>query len=128
VKRELHRQVNASVEASGPHDFAVRLRAFVSRITSVHRSPRPTFVTIAKRPSLIGHGMAGILPLILATDQLRHLRPINATGKSGVTAEIVSSAEQLLAYSLLRHCDERSNPPSCPRIAVRKNGVASARL
>jgi hypothetical protein len=46
------RQLDASVEASEPHDFAVRsLHAFVWHMTSVRRIPRPTFVTIAKRPS-----------------------------------------------------------------------------
>ena len=45
------RQLNISVEMSGPHDFAVRLaRDRLSR-QSVHRIPHPTFVTIAKRPS-----------------------------------------------------------------------------
>jgi hypothetical protein len=41
--------------------------------------------------------MGEILPVILASDQARRLRPINTTGKSGATAEIVSSDEQLLA-------------------------------
>jgi hypothetical protein len=44
-------RLDASVAASGPHDFAVRFSsAFVSRAKSVHRIPRSTFVTIAKRP------------------------------------------------------------------------------
>jgi hypothetical protein len=59
------RELNASVEASGPHDFAVRFRnAFVFRTESVHRIPRPTFVTIAKRPSVQGRGTAGFMDLI----------------------------------------------------------------
>jgi len=41
----------ASVEASGPRDFAVRVTSFVFRHGRVHRIPRLTFVTIAKRPS-----------------------------------------------------------------------------
>jgi len=46
------RQLDASVGASGPHDFAVRLtRRSSTRRRSVHRIPRPTSVTIAKRPS-----------------------------------------------------------------------------
>ena len=48
----LFRRFDASVEASEPHDFAVRLTTrFVSRIESVHRIPCPTSVTIAIRPS-----------------------------------------------------------------------------
>jgi hypothetical protein len=67
------RQLDTSVEASGPHDFAVRTRLrksrttgsvasrrsfseagsapFVSRHCRVHRIPCPTSVTIAIRPS-----------------------------------------------------------------------------
>jgi hypothetical protein len=52
-----HRQLDASVEASGPHDFAVRFpRASSWRAENVHRSPHLTFVTIAKRPSWRGAG------------------------------------------------------------------------
>jgi hypothetical protein len=41
---------------SGPHDFAVRVEIVRRRgkraaTQHVHRIPRPTFVTIAKRPS-----------------------------------------------------------------------------
>lgn len=50
-------RLDASVAASGPHDFAVCRWCFVRRkvlapdTTCIHRIPRPTFVTIAKRPS-----------------------------------------------------------------------------
>jgi hypothetical protein len=33
--------LNASVEASGPHDFAVRISAIRQRHISVHRIPSP---------------------------------------------------------------------------------------
>jgi hypothetical protein len=57
-------QLDASVEASGPHDFAVRLMApLVLLRQSVHRIPLPTSVTIAKRPSS-GGGTAGDIWLI----------------------------------------------------------------
>ena len=46
-----HRQLDASVGASGPHDFAVRVSAVRQRAARVHRIPPPTSVTIAKRPS-----------------------------------------------------------------------------
>jgi hypothetical protein len=49
--REHCRQLDASVEASGPHGFAVRLKRVRLPRRIVHRIPRPTFVTIAKRPS-----------------------------------------------------------------------------
>jgi hypothetical protein len=39
-KRSCLRQLDASVEASGPHDFAVRIHVlFVSSTISVHRIP-----------------------------------------------------------------------------------------
>src|SRR5258705_8671779 len=45
------RRLDASVEASEPHDFAVRFSAIRKRRRRVHRIPRSTSVTIAKRPS-----------------------------------------------------------------------------
>jgi hypothetical protein len=52
-------ELDASVEASGPHDFAVRIR----RSRQQHRQrpphPAPRFVTIASRPSCrVGTGRA----------------------------------------------------------------------
>ena len=44
-------KLDAGVEASGPHDFAVRVRAVRPQRARVHRIPCPTSVTIAKRPS-----------------------------------------------------------------------------
>jgi hypothetical protein len=46
------RQLDASVGASEPHDFAVRVSALVRSTNRVHRIPLPTSVTIASRPSL----------------------------------------------------------------------------
>ena len=85
--RKHRRQLDASVGASGPHDFAVRGRPRKSRSAGlvpvppklqrrrisaarlatprVHRIPRPTFVTIAKRPS-DGRGTAALIDLIWA--------------------------------------------------------------
>jgi hypothetical protein len=45
------RRLDASVEASGPHDFAVRVGAVRHGHFHVHRIPHPTSVTTAKRPS-----------------------------------------------------------------------------
>jgi hypothetical protein len=71
-------RLDAGVEASGPHDFAVRFARVRLHRQSVHRIPRPTPVTIAKRPSC-GRGTLRILPVIWARDQLRQ---IGTTGKS----------------------------------------------
>ena len=51
AKQNDFRQLDASVGASGPHVFAVRLSAVRQRHRHVHRIPHPTFVTTAKRPS-----------------------------------------------------------------------------
>jgi hypothetical protein len=51
-RRKNFRRLDAGVEASGPHDFAVRKKsALVLSAACVHRIPRLTSVTIAKRPS-----------------------------------------------------------------------------
>jgi hypothetical protein len=60
----LFHQLDASVGASGPHDFAVReVSALVSSATRVHRIPCLTFVTIAKRP-FVWAGMARDMQVI----------------------------------------------------------------
>src|ERR1700737_2886185 len=66
--RNSFRKLDASVGASGPHDFAVRFGVTRQRHRRVHRIPHPTSVTIAKRPSC-GCRMAGMLLLIWGQDQ-----------------------------------------------------------
>ena len=64
-RRDVFRRLDAGIEASGPHDFAVRaLHRSSSQAARVHRIPRPTSVTIAKRPSVEGHGTARFMDLI----------------------------------------------------------------
>jgi hypothetical protein len=66
-----HRQRNAqalspldiSVGMSGPHDFAVHELALSSKHQSRPPHPVPTFMTIAKRPS-VWHGTAIDMPVI----------------------------------------------------------------
>jgi hypothetical protein len=48
---DISAKLDISVGMSGPHDFAVRVASLVLRRSHVHRIPRPTSVTIAKRPS-----------------------------------------------------------------------------
>jgi len=43
-------KLDASIGASGPHDFAVRFSAVRQKHCGVHRIPRPTFVTMANAP------------------------------------------------------------------------------
>jgi hypothetical protein len=56
--RKHHRQLDLSVERSGPHDFAVRCIVTRQLTTTRPSHPAPQIVTIAKRPSFIGRGMA----------------------------------------------------------------------
>ena len=102
-----HRQVDASVEASGPHDLAVRLTRVRLCAPKASTASPPNVRDDRETPLLIGHGMAGILPVIWEGDQSRDLRRIGTTGRSGVRAEIVSSEEQLLGH----HPTPVSSPP-----------------
>ena len=52
VTRGCLRELDASVGASGPHDFAVRLRRLRQERHSASTASRPAFVTIARRPSI----------------------------------------------------------------------------
>jgi hypothetical protein len=82
----LSAKLDAGVEASGPHDFAVReISALVSRAFRVHRIPRSAFVTIAKRPfqrrrdgggciADLGKGRSGIF-LQMGLDDPNHVDP-----------------------------------------------------
>jgi hypothetical protein len=51
-RRKYFRQLDASVGASEPHDFAVRLTCCSSKAPSASIASRPAFVTIASRPSV----------------------------------------------------------------------------
>src|SRR5450432_4629530 len=57
------RQLDTGVRVSGPHDFAVREWRFRLSTIRVHRIPRPTFVTIAKRPFVLGGDGSGYRPV-----------------------------------------------------------------
>jgi hypothetical protein len=50
-RRNLFRQLDASVGASGPHGFAVREKRRSLSAPSASTASRPAFVTIASRPS-----------------------------------------------------------------------------
>jgi hypothetical protein len=51
VAREIVRELDPSVEGTGPHGLTVRDAPHVLRHDRVHRIPRQRIVTIAKRPS-----------------------------------------------------------------------------
>jgi hypothetical protein len=60
--RSFLRELDASVEASGPHDFAVRSCTIRQRRYQRPPHPAPTSVTIAKRPS-VGRDVHGYRPI-----------------------------------------------------------------
>jgi hypothetical protein len=73
-------KLDASVEASGPHDFAVReLSAFVNALLASTAS-RPTSVTIAKRP-LWRSGMAEVVRMIWAKNEAEYFCKQDWTGQ-----------------------------------------------
>jgi hypothetical protein len=91
--RQHHRPVDASIGASGPHDFAVRFKRPSSESAEASTASRPTFVTMANVP--LSGETGAILPVICGSDQSRDLRRINTTGKSRKAGESESSAKQL---------------------------------
>src|SRR5205814_8299346 len=65
-QRNYFRQLDAGVEASGPHDFAVRVQHVSSSMLPRPPHPVPTSVTIAKRP-FVWDGMGELLKMLLPT-------------------------------------------------------------
>ena len=73
-------KLDASVEASGPHDFAVRKKsAFVNALLASTAS-RPTSVTIAKRPSW-RNGMTQDMGVICAKNEAEYICKQDWTGQ-----------------------------------------------
>ena len=114
------RKLSASVGAPGPHDFAVRFSALVSRHQSVHRIPHPTSVTIAIRPSCRG-GTVRTLRLILVSEKAKYFlrggwtgeSKNSPSGKSVALAAVLRASPNLILRIFHRHCEEllrRSNP------------------
>ena len=71
-------ELDASVETSGPHDFAVRARAIRQERTRVHRIP-PRVDDVAQHP-LWGR-TAGVLEVICPTREVKYFRCGDWTGK-----------------------------------------------
>src|ERR1700730_16203005 len=80
-RRCLDRQLDAGVEASGPHDFAVRKQALSSLAPLASTASRPTSVTIAKRPSE-WDGMANPIILIWGSEKPKYFCEWGWTGKN----------------------------------------------
>ena len=77
-------ELGTSQGVPGPHDFAVRISTARQQNFRVHRIPRPTSVTIAKRPSC-ERGTAGMMIVIWGFGQLRQ---IGTTGNLRMAREL----------------------------------------
>jgi hypothetical protein len=77
-RRNYFRQLDASVGASGPHDFTVRVGA--ARLASPKRPPHPAPTFVTTRTPLLRDGMRGKMPVIWGCDQRCGLRQIGTTG------------------------------------------------
>jgi hypothetical protein len=91
------RQLDAGVEASGPHDFAVRIDARRLRASTRPSHPAPNVRDDREAPLLEERGTAESVHLICPTRQAKRLRHDGTTGKSLGVREIVSSEEQVLS-------------------------------
>jgi hypothetical protein len=74
-----HRELDASVGASGPHDFAVRLTRHSSKAPSASTASRPASVTIASAP--LGDGTAGNIAVICVFGKSEYCCKQGWTGK-----------------------------------------------
>jgi hypothetical protein len=92
-------KLDASIGASGPHDFTVRFYRSSSESVKASTASRPTFVTMANVP--LSGETGWILPVICRNDQSHDLRRINTTGKSVQIEEFVSTEQQLLGFRRL---------------------------
>jgi hypothetical protein len=91
------RQFNASVEASGPHDFAVRIDAPRLRATPRPSHPAPNVRDDREAPLVRCAGWREVLKMICPTRQAKRLRHDGTTGKSRGVREIESSEKQVLS-------------------------------
>ena len=98
-RRKNFRQLDAGVEASGPHDFAVRKSALSSLAPPAPTASRPASVTIASRPS-VGRDGGGYRGDLGGTGTRIFLQP-------GLDSDVTDLPVGLGKASLVRHCEER---------------------
>jgi hypothetical protein len=117
--------LNASVGASEPHGFAVRVGASRLAHRRVHRIPHPTFVTIAIRPSW-GRGAAGVIVVILARGEAKKFLREGWTGTKSADPASAVYWHLLALRSYVTRSQKRSNCiPAASRMAARMNLVAA---
>jgi hypothetical protein len=79
-QRNCSRQLDTSVGASGPHDFAVRFSAIRQKRIRVHRIPPR--VRDDREPPLCGTGRAELVEMICPTGKAEYFCKGGWTGKS----------------------------------------------
>jgi hypothetical protein len=92
---DISAKLDASVEASGPYDFAVRVSAVRQKRCPRPPHPCPTFVTIAKRP-FVWAGMARDIEVIWVK------RESKCFFRQGWTGEIRLIAQQNFISARIR--------------------------
>jgi hypothetical protein len=112
------RQLDASVEASGPHDFAVRLWPISSASPKRPPHPAPNVCDDRETPLMRVRDVRMVL-VIWGRDQPDDLRHNGTTGKSGKVGENQSSAKQL------PHPPSRRGPP-CGRCSPVRDLTSSS--
>jgi hypothetical protein len=108
-------ELDASVEASGPYDFAVRIKRCSSKAPTRPPHPAPTSVTIAKRPS-VWDGTAQVIKLIWVSGEAEYFCPKGWTAhalicpsgrKEDLNQGVDSSARSQMRISTVCHSGRR---------------------
>jgi hypothetical protein len=100
--RRHHRQLDASIGASGPHDFAVRVSAVRQKRLCVHRIPPR--VRDDREPPLVWNGMARDKPVIWVGCEADYFSSNDWTGQ----ISLIRHAHRLLARR--NHCRDLASP------------------
>ena len=108
-------QVDASVEASGPHGLAVHDKRIRLLRRRVHRIPHPTSVTIAKRPS-DGCGTREEEPLICPSVKAKYFSVKDWTANANRPGRLSSEAHSGASRSA--HAISKSVCSSQPQAAA----------
>jgi hypothetical protein len=119
-QRKKSRQLDASVGASGPHDFTVRVNA--ARLASLPRPPHPApNVRDDREAPLLGGRDDESIKLFLANGEMKYFCEwdwttqirLNSLGKSGFTFTRIPGLRAGRAEPVRRLIARRANPRTC---------------
>src|SRR5579863_3589310 len=108
--REHRRQLDASVGASGPHDFAVRLTRHSSKAPRRPPHPAPNVDDVAQRPSS-GTGRGELVEMICPTAKAKYFSREDWTGSISLI--------RFKKFAVRRTAERRESWPSS---SLRANG------